>query len=106
MAINIIVLSLFVEAIVSAIKPVWTKGEGLSVTEIVSIMIGVVLAVALKINMLNLIGDVTAGAPGWVEYVFYVMTGIAIGRGPSFVYDLWEALKNAGRKDEVEESAK
>ena len=42
--INIILLALFIEAIVSAVKPIWTKGEGLTVTEIVSIVIGVVLA--------------------------------------------------------------
>lgn len=90
--IGIIMLALFVEAIVTAIKPLWTKGEGLSVTEIVSIVIGIVLAVSIKINMLAYIGEIGLEVPGWVEYIFYVMTGIAIGRGPSFVHDLWKAL--------------
>ena len=31
--------------------------------------------------------------PVWVEYVFYALTGIAIGRGTNFLYDLWNKLK-------------
>lgn len=96
--ITIVMLALFVEAVVNAIKPIWTKGEGLSVTEIVSICVGVVLAVTIKIDMFALVQEVSFEVPGWVHYVFYVMTGIAIGRGPSFVHDLWDALKNWGEK--------
>lgn len=97
---NIIILALFVETIVSAIKPIWTKGEGMSVSEIVSIVIGIVLAIAMKINLLDFIQDAQLAAPTWINYIFYAMTGIAIGRGPSFVYDLWEALKKWGDKPE------
>ena len=94
--INIIMLALFVEAIVSAIKPIWKDGgKGLSVTEIVSIVIGIVMAVALRIDLFSaLVGsEIVWKAPPWVDYVFYAMSGIAIGRGPSFVYDLWKDIK-------------
>ena len=94
--INVIMLALFVEAIVSAVKPIWkADGKAMSVTEIVSIVIGIVLAVALKIDLLGQLVDIDVwwNGPDWVMYVFYVMSGVAIGRGPSFVYDLWESLK-------------
>lgn len=94
--INIIMLALFVEAIVSAIKPIWKDGgERMSVTEIASIVIGVVLAVALRIDLFSAITDTVMAweTPVWVSYMFYVMSGIAIGRGPSFVYDLWQNMK-------------
>ena len=93
--INIIMLALFVEAIVSAIKPLWKDGgKGLSVTEIVSIVVGIVMAVALRIDLFRVLveSEVIWDAP-WVDYVFYVMTGVAIGRGPSFIYDLWQEIK-------------
>lgn len=94
--INIIMLALFVEAIVSAVKPLWKDGgKGLSVTEIVSIVIGVVLAVAMRIDLFSALVeiDIALESPSWVYYLFYVMSGIAIGRGPSFVYDLWKGFK-------------
>ena len=94
--IQIIMLALFVEAIVSALKPVWKDGgKGLSVTEIVSIVIGVVLAVAMRIDLFTTLVDVDLlwETPTWLDYVFYAMSGVAIGRGPSFIYDLWVNIK-------------
>ena len=89
---DVILIALFIEAIVNAIKPIWTKGETrLTVTEYVSMGMGILLAVACRINMLAY--AVTADYPVWVEYIFYVLTGIAIGRGTNFLYDLWNRLR-------------
>lgn len=52
---------------------------------------GVLLAVTCKINMLAWVVEIEY--PMWVEYIFYVLTGIAIGRGTNFLYDLWNKLK-------------
>lgn len=103
--INIIMLALFLEAIVSAIKPLWKdSGKGLTVTEIVSIVIGVVLAVALRIDLFSVLVELEIrwSGPTWINYVFYVMSGVAIGRGPSFVYDLWENIKKWGGMNTAE----
>lgn len=89
---DVILISLFIEAIVNALKPIWTKGETrLTVSEYVSMGMGVLLAVTCKINMLAYVVDVEY--PIWVEYIFYTLTGIAIGRGTNFVYDLWDRMK-------------
>lgn len=89
---DVILISLFIEAIVGALKPLWSKdGEKLSVSEYVSMGMGILLAVSCKINMLAYV--VELGYPVWVEYVFYALTGIAIGRGTNFLYDLWNKLK-------------
>ena len=88
-----ILIALFLEAIVNALKPIWTKGEPqLTVTEYVSMGVGVLLAVTCKINMLTWVMEVV-DYPVWVEYIFYTLTGIAIGRGTNFLYDLWNKLK-------------
>ena len=103
--INIIMLALFVEAIVSAIKPLWKDGgKSLTVTEIVSIVVGVVLAVALRIDLFSTLVDIDImwESPAWVYYVFYVMSGVAIGRGPSFLYDLWEEIKKWSKMNVAE----
>lgn len=92
--IDVILIALFIEAIVNALKPIWTKGENrLTVSEYVSMGMGILLAVTCKINMLAYVVELDLPYPVWVEYVFYVLTGIAIGRGTNFLYDLWDKLK-------------
>ncbi len=89
---DIILIALFIEAIVNAIKPIWVKeGEKFTVSEYVSMAMGILLAVSCKINMLAYVVEVNY--PLWVEYIFYVLTGVAIGRGTNFLYDLWKKLK-------------
>lgn len=89
---DVILISLFIEAIVGALKPLWSKdGEKLSISEYVSMGMGILLAVSCKIDMLAYVVELSY--PVWVEYVFYVLTGIAIGRGTNFLYDLWNKLK-------------
>jgi len=91
---SIIVMALFIEAVVGALKPLWkADGKPMSVTEIVSIVIGVVIAVLSKMDIVTYICDYSIwDMPEWGNYIFYVMTGIGIGRGPSFIYDLWKAV--------------
>lgn len=85
--VNLIILALFVEAVVQTLKPLWDKAAGgITVAEIVSMGIGVVIAVIAKINFLAGVVNVTQPV---LLFVLYVLTGIALGRGPSFVHDLW-----------------
>ena len=90
---NLIILALFVEAIVQTLKPLWDKTAGkISVAEIVSMGIGVVIAVVAKINFLAGVIDVTQPV---LLYELYVLTVVALGRGPSFVHDLWVKLRES-----------
>ena len=89
---DIILIALFIEAIVNALKPLWTAGENkMTVSELVAMGMGILLAVTCKINMLAYVVELTY--PDWVTVIFYVLTGIALGRGTNFVYDLWNKLK-------------
>ena len=97
--IQIIILALFIEAVVSALKPIWTKEEGMGPSEIVPIVLGIAIACALKIDLLSYLSDyVMYDVPKWAYYIFYVMSGVAIGRGPSFIYDLWQNVKKWSEK--------
>jgi hypothetical protein len=100
--VDLLLVAMFIEATVSALKPLWdpVDGKRLSAAEIVSMAIGVVIAVASKLNMLETI--VQLQTPGWVQYLFYVMTGIGMGRGPSFLYDVWSRVKEWKVNDKVE----
>lgn len=90
---SLLLIAFFIEAVIDAIKPLWNPDtQKLSMTEIASMALGVLVAVALKLNMLEFAGITLLVAP-WVNYIFYVCTGIAIGRGPSFLFDLWNHLK-------------
>ena len=90
---NLIILALFVEAIVQTLKPLWDKTAGkITVAEIVSMGIGVSIAVVAKINFLAGVLDVTQPV---LLYVLYALTGVALGRGPSFVHDLWGKIRES-----------
>ena len=107
---NLLLLALLIETVVTVVKPLWSRdGKRMSVAEGVSILLGVLLAVALKINLMTFLTDWAAvnDAPEWVKYVFYALTGIALGRGPSFLYDLWKGAQGMAEwfrmKEENEE---
>lgn len=89
---SIMMVAMMIEAVVEAMKPLWkADGNSLTAAEIVSILVGMLVAVTCRINMLA--PFVKLNAPVWMEYIFYALTGIALGRGPSFVHDLWKNLK-------------
>lgn len=88
---NLIILALFIEAIVQTMKPLWDKAAGkITVAEIVSMTIGILIAVVAKINFLAGVVEITQPV---LLYVLYALTGVALGRGPSFVHDLWVKIK-------------
>ena len=89
---DMILIALFIEAIVNALKPIWEEGgQKLTASEYVSMGLGVIFAMFCKLNLLS--GVVEADYPAWMNYAFYALTGIAIGRGTNFLYDLWDRLK-------------
>lgn len=89
---DMILIALFIEAIVNALKPIWEEGgQKLTASEYVAMGLGVIFAMCCKLNLLS--GVVETDYPAWMNYVFYALTGIAIGRGTNFLYDLWDKLK-------------
>lgn len=87
---NILILALLVEAIIQAIKPIWnSEAKKISIPEICSMVLGIAVAILGKVNIFAGVLDIV----GWPVYFLYVLSGIGIGRGPSFIHDLWERLK-------------
>jgi len=84
-------LALFVEAIVQTLKTLLDKFAGtITIAEIVSMGIGIVIAVAAKLDFLAGVVDVRQPT---LLYLLYALTGVALGRGPSFVHDLWGKIR-------------
>lgn len=89
---DLMMIALFIEAIVNALKPIWQEGgEKMSASEYVAMGLGVIFAVSCKINMLAYVVNLETNV--YVSYFFYVLTGIAIGRGSNFLFDLWDKIK-------------
>jgi len=92
---DLIIIALFIEAIVNALKPIWDKSaKKLTAAEIVSMSIGVIFAVLAKINLLSDAVNITDPV---LVYLLYVLTGVALGRGPSFIYDLWKKTRTQAK---------
>ena len=88
---DLILIALFIEAIVNVLKPIWDKTAGkITIAEIVSMTIGVVIAIVAKLNFM---AGVVAITEPVLLYLMYALTGVALGRGPSFVYDLWKKIR-------------
>lgn len=95
--ISFILIAMFIEAIISIFKPIWNKeATPITVPEYISMVLGVFIAVIAKLNLLD--GLVTVNNT-ILLYLFYVMSGIALGRGPSFIYDLWQKFKSTSGTD-------
>lgn len=86
----IVTFAVLIEAIVQLVKPLWGDAQigKLTVTEIVSMALGVVVAVLAKLNIADALGI----AQPALLYVMYAFTGMAMGRGASFIHDLWMKL--------------
>lgn len=85
--VNLVLIAMFIEAIVQAVKPIWDKtAKKLTVAEIVSMVVGIVIAILAKMNFMAT--WVAFDSPILI-FMMYVFTGIGLGRGPSFLHDLW-----------------
>lgn len=101
--ISFILIAMFIEAIISIFKPIWDKTAiPITVPEYISMAVGVFIAVIAKLNLLD--GLVTVSST-ILMYLFYVMSGIALGRGPSFIYDLWNKFKTASSDSDTDSSS-
>jgi len=90
---NMILIALFIEAIVQQLKPLWDRTAGkITIAEVVSMCIGVLIAVVAKVNFLAGVVEITQPV---LLYAMYVLTGVALGRGPSFVHDLWVKIRDS-----------
>lgn len=87
----LIAVALFIEALVQVVKPLYDKqAKRFVIPEIISVISGIVIAVIGKVNLLEglIITDNLVGL-----YIIYALSGVALGRGPSFVHDLWKKIK-------------
>ncbi|NLI54099.1 MAG: hypothetical protein GX417_07200 [Clostridiales bacterium] len=89
----IITFAILIEAVVQLVKPLWGDASvgKLTVTEIVSMAFGILVAVLARLNIAETLG-ITSPA---LLYVLYVFTGMAMGRGASFIHDLWMKISTS-----------
>ncbi len=89
---DIVLVAMFFQAIIQAVKPLWDKGaQWLTTPEFVSIGLGVAFALITGINMLDGLIPEPSEA---VRLILCAMTGVGIGRGPSFIHDLWSKMRD------------
>ena len=95
--ISYILIALFIEAIINIFKPLWNnEADKITVPEYIAMGLGVLIANFIGANILD--GLITVDSV-IVTRIFYCMTGIAMGRGPSFIYDLWGSLKSSANSE-------
>lgn len=84
-------IALFIEALVQVIKPLYNKeAKKFSIPEIIAVISGIIVAVIGKVNLME--GLITTDNVVAL-YILYGLSGIALGRSPSFIHDLWTKVK-------------
>ena len=87
----IIMFCLLIETAVSALRHAAGRANrAVSPYDALAVLIGVALAVALRINLFGYLPvyDYWWDAPGWLDYAFFAMSGVSLGRGASLMYKL------------------
>ena len=85
----IIVLALLVEALVETLKLLWDPVKrNVSWPTVCSLVVGIVIAFATHASIFELL-SITIVASSWLGYI---ITGILISRGSSFIHDLWSRI--------------
>lgn len=84
--INVIIISIILEGLINTIKEV-KKGKDINKVVLLSIVFGIIIAVATNINIFEILG-IGVDFP----YVGSIFTGILISRGSNFVHDLISKL--------------
>ncbi len=88
--IQMLVISVFIEAVVQVIKPMFKSNLKLAKWDFISIGLGVAIALSMELNLLE--GIVEANNEITL-FFFRLFSGVALGRGPSFIHDLWRRLR-------------
>jgi hypothetical protein len=91
---GIIFGAVLVEAVVTALKPVWDPDKRkVSLGALVSLIVGLGIAFAAGMDLCS-----AAGVPIQVPVVPQLITGILISRGANYVYDILSQIKNSVAK--------
>lgn len=85
---KIFVLALLCEAVWETIKMAWDNGK-LSLDKIGALLLGILLAVATKMDVLSL-----AGLNSIHPIIGIVCTGVIVSRGANFTHDLLNLMSN------------
>lgn len=95
----IIVSAILVEAVTSAIKPLWTQsGNTVPISVLVSMIVGMVISLAGNLDIPGILGL-------QIEWPILpqLLSGIIISRGSNFVYDLISQVSGKAKQGEQAE---
>ncbi|HWR19809.1 MAG TPA: hypothetical protein VN608_09315 [Clostridia bacterium] len=87
----LIVLGFLVEAIVETLKLAWdVEKRKVSWPVICSLVVGIVIALLTQASIFELL-SITIVTSKWLGFI---ITGILISRGSSFIHDLWNRINS------------
>jgi len=92
-AFGILCAAVIVEALITYIKTFIVDGK-FQWQLLVAIALGVLVAIAYKLDLLALVGMVSN-----IPYIGYVLTGVLISRGSNYVFDLVKLISELAKKN-------
>jgi len=91
---TVILGAILVEALVSAVKPIWDPEKRTLIwAQLVALIIGIGIAFVTNLDLLGAVGVQTT-----VPFVPQIITGILISRGANYVYDIIAQISASVKK--------
>lgn len=88
MVTKLVLLSILCESVWQTLKMVWQKDKYVTVDNVGSIIISVIVCVATNLDILKLL-EIDSSIP----YLGVILSGILISRGSNFIHDILNKLK-------------
>jgi len=83
-----LLIAAIAEAFIQNVKPIYSKDVGFNADILLSLIVAVVLCLAYGVDFLASLGLTSA-----VPYVGEFITGVLLGRGASFVHDIYKLTR-------------
>lgn len=95
MGTEILIVAALSASIWETLKTLYVSKDGIQVNKLGAMLVGVLIAINFNIDMFSLMG-ITGAAP----IVNKILTGILIGNGSNFIYDLVHTINSFGEKSD------
>lgn len=85
---QLVIIGFLVEAVTETLKMIYNKEEGLQITRLVALAVGLVLAFVTQKDIL-----VATKLIETTNIAGIILTGVLVSRGGNFVHELFDRLK-------------
>jgi hypothetical protein len=94
---HLALVAFLVEALIQTLKPIYDKQNGFNIDKIISIIVGILVCVAARVDLFAELGFMVE-----IPYLGYILTGVIASRGSNFVHDIFKFVQGKAEQQQQE----